>query len=249
MKRGFYIFAMLLTIATTSTSCMGDKDKNVSSALVGVVTGDTTLGSYVVFESGQKGLITKGHELVNNIPDSAYYPDKSTGEARALIYYSSEFVNDVFFDGKVEIEALNTIDIQLTDIRLDESIAEKYKDDISITGAGITYTRNRYVNLQMFYHSADAFFDNEHKFRLVYNTERNGYFAELYPATDDGYLYLELYHDAGSDAGGNNYRERIMSFYLDDLMVGRHITSEYQGIKILYRDGSVARKVEYKFAK
>lgn len=248
MKRAFGICAVMLAVAIMATSCFGSRDeKVVSTALASIVTGDSSLGEYVIFDNGQAGLITKGNELVNQIPADAYFPDQATGEARAWIYYTSEAVNDLIFDGKVEIEALYPVDIQLADTRLPANIADEYKDEISVSSNNITYTRDRYVNLQLFYKSVDSFFDDEHKFRLVYNSDKTGYFAESYPANDDGYLYLELYHDAGSDVNGQKYKELIMSFYLDDLMIGRHISSEYKGIKIFYREGGKARVVEYKF--
>lgn len=249
MKRGFKIFAMMFMVAVAAVSCFGGgDDKVVSTALVGVVAGDETFDSYVVFENGQRGLITEGGNLVDQIPDSAYYPDKATGEARAWIYYTAEVVNDLIFDGTVDIQALYPVAIQEVEMSISDATAEIYKDDISVSNTNINYTRNRYVNLQMFYQSADASFDSEHKFKLVYNVNKTGVFAEYYPAVDNGLLYLELYHDAGSDVGGPNYTERVISFYLDDLMIGRHISSEYQGIKILYRSGGEVRAVEYKFA-
>ena len=250
MKRCFYIFAMMILSAFVATSCFGSRDdKAVSTALVGVVTGDESLGAYVVFENGQLGVITEGADLLNKIPDSAYFPDKATGEARAWIYYTAELINDLVFDGKVELEALYPIEIQLADMRLPANVDKDYKDDITVSTSNINYTRNRYVNLQLFYKSADPSFDPEHKFKLVYNADRTGFFAESYPKSDDGYLYLELYHDAGSDVGGPKHTERVISFYLDDLMIGRHISSEYKGIKIFHRSGGEARVVEYQFAK
>lgn len=250
MKRLFRICVMMVGVALTATSCLWSNDDDYkSTALVSVVDGDASLGQYVVFESGQKALITKGENLIGNIPASAYYPDKATGEARAVIYYTAEAVNDAIFDGQVKIEALKPVDIQLTKMSLPEGVAEVYNDDIMMNASGITYSRNKYVNLQFFYPSSGSTYDSQHKFELVYNPSKEGFFASSYPANDDGYLYLELYHDSGNDAGKISYSENIISFYLDDLMIGRHIPTEYMGIKILYMENGNTRKLEYKFAK
>lgn len=249
MRRVFNICAILVAVATISTSCLwSNDDEYKSTALVSVVDGDATLGQYVIFESGQKAVISKGENLIGNIPASAYYPDKATGEARALIYYTSEAVNDAIFAGKVEIDALKPVDIKLTNMSLPEGMSDEYNDDILLTYSGITYSRNKYVNLQFIYPSSGTTYESQHKFELVYNINRTGFFASLYPQNDDGYLYLELYHDSGNDAGKSTYSENIISFYLDDLMIGRHIPTEYLGLKILYRDNGNARMVEYKFS-
>lgn len=249
MRKFFTICTMLVAVATISTSCLwSDDDEYKSTALVSVVDGDAALGQYVIFESGQKALVAKGENLIGNIPASAYYPDKATGEARALIYYTSEVVNDIFFDGKVMIEALKPVNIKLTHMSLPEGMSEEYNDDVLLTYSGITYSRGRYVNLQFLYPSSGSTYESQHKFALVYNVNRTGFFAPSYPKNDDGYLYLELYHNSGNDAGKSSYSETIISFYLDDLMIGRLIPTEYRGIKILYRDNGNARIAEYKFS-
>jgi hypothetical protein len=197
--------------------------------------GDESLGAYVVFENGQLGVITEGADLLNKIPDSAYFPDKATGEARAWIYYTAELINDLVFDGKVELEALYPIEIQLADMRLPADVDKDYKDDITVSTSNINYTRNRYVNLQLFYKSADPSFDPEHKFKLVYNADRTGFFAESYPKSDDGYLYLELYHDANDDTKKVEYSiYHCYKLTTTDANVDIDI-EDYKGIKILYK--------------
>ncbi len=252
MKRVFAICAMLVGVAAIATSCLwSDDDVYKSTALVSVVDGDATTGPYVIFESGQRAIVEKGDKLVSNIPASAYYPNKENGEARAVIYYSSEALeNDLLFAGKVNIEALKPVNIKLANMSLPEGMSEEYNDHVLISNTGITYSRNRYVNLQFLFPTSGLSFDSQHKFELVYNPSRTGFFASAYPEREDSFLYLELYHDAGNDPGRLNYSENIISFYLDDLMIGRHIPTEYMGIRILYRnDGDLPKMAEYRFEK
>ena len=251
MRRVFNLCAMLVAVATMATSCFwSGNDEYKSTALVSVVDGDATLGQYVIFESGQKGLVTKGETLIGDIPTTAYYPDKATGEARALIYYSSELIQgDIFFDGKVQIEALKPVDIKLTHMMMPEGNMEQYNDNVTVYSTGVTYTRGKYLNLQFVYPSGGATYDSQHKFELVYNPSKSGFYASAYPEVDNGYLYVELYHDAGNDGGKVGLSERVISFYLDDLMIGRHIETEYHGIRVLYRDNDSPRMVEFKFNK
>ena len=92
---------------------------------------------------------------------------------------------------------------------------------------------------------------DKHDFKLVYNPERKGLFALGYPKNDDGYLYLEMHHNPGLDSSTHTSAENIISFYLTDEMISKNITSDYFGIKILYRDFKSAdiSVAELKFSK
>lgn len=238
MKRFLSVAVALSAVAFVMTSCLYGADTGSSnSALVSIVDGDAITGSYVIFDNGDTGYIAKGDKLVSSIPSSAYYPDKSTGEARAVIHFKQVTSATGDYSTSLELERLIPVYIKQPNMAYDSEIAAKATSWLS--GYGITYTRDKYLNLQFTYPTSSTTYDSEHNFVLMYNPERQGYFSTAY--NDDRFLYFELYHDAGLDPAGsvNNtsvgVAERIITFYLPNDIFGDPLKSKYYGIRVLYR--------------
>lgn len=257
MKRFFTVAALLSAVALMMTSCLyGTSSTTTNSALASIVDGDALTGSYVMFDNGVKATIVKGENLVGNIPASAYYPDKATGEARAVIHFVQKTSSDDNFVSSLELKGVIPIQIIPAEPKYNQEVADGYKS--WLTGYGLTYTRDRYLNIQFTYPSSGGTYESEHDFVLMYNPEKQGYFQELY--TTDSYLYLELYHDGGLDpaahvtSGSVSLGESILSFYLTDEMINRDIDKDFYGVRVLYRgrdetsSNIVPRVLEFRFS-
>lgn len=250
MKRVFGMIAVAFAVAFAGISCMGggSEYEPQNTAVVSIVDGDALTGMYAIFDDNKKAYIV--NESDHTIPASSYYK----GEARALIAFTEAAVAPVLgYDYAINVSQLVALKTQPVQIGMTEDIINKYTGGLELpyyTG-GLSYARNRYINVHFIYRCGGASMADKHDFKLVYNPERKGLFALGYPKNDDGYLYLEMHHNPGLDSSTHTSAENIISFYLTDEMISKNITSDYFGIKILYRDFKSAdiSVAEFKFSK
>lgn len=241
MKRFLVILATFGAVAFTS--CLNSSDDFVGNnfALVSVVDGDAFTGQYLIFDDGQRVSVASGMEFLENVPASKYYPSKENGEARAEVAYRVNKNTLLGFDATVNVQSLSVIDAKRVDTVMPSDIEDYDADIKNILGA--TYAREKWINIFPEFACSGQGAIARHKFYLVRNTERTGFFAPAYK--DDSYLYLELYHDDDNDtmtySGG-----KWISFYLTDELLGEDI-SLYSGIKILYRKDGAPEVMEFKF--
>ena len=252
MKRVLNVAVMLMAVVVAATSCLNKSGDFVpyNTAVVSIVDGDAMTGLYAIFDDNKKAYIENESDLT--VSTSSYYK----GEARALIAYTDVAMNPIMgYDHVINVSQLVELKTKPVQIGLTDDIASKYTAGVNIPyyNGGVTYARDRYVNVQFVYQCGGSSMADKHDFVLVYNPTRMGNFALGYPKTDDGYLYLELYHNQGTDTAINSTSENIISFYLTNDMLGEgtNITSDYFGVKILYRnyESSDLSVATYKFVK
>lgn len=235
MKNFLKVIVMVVISAAVSTSCLssGSEYEPRNTAVVSIVDGDAMVGMYAIFDDNKKAYIINESDFT--VPASSYYK----GEARALIAYTDADVQPVMgYDYAINIQQLVALKTKPVQIDWNEDMQSKYTAGISMPyyNGGITYTRDRFLNIQYEYQCGGASMIDKHDFVMVYNPSKLGPFALGYPKTDDGYLYLEFHHSYGLDTSANTSAENIISFYLTDDMIGKNITSDFFGVKILYRD-------------
>lgn len=251
MKRVISIMAMVATMAVVGTSCLsrGSDYEPRNTAVVSIIDGDAMTGKYAIFDDNTKAYIANQTDFA--VSSSAYYK----GEARALIAYADLATEPIMgYDcaiNVVQLVELKTKSLKTDDI--DDEFINKYTAAVELPyyQGGVTYARNKYVNLQFIFRCGGQSMADKHDFQLVYNPEHKGAFALAYPTTDDGYLYLELHHNMGGDTSAFAEAETVCCFYMDDETIGKDIMNDYFGLKILYRDfksGDIA-VAEYKFGK
>ncbi|MBP3290087.1 MAG: hypothetical protein J6L75_03865 [Alistipes sp.] len=250
MKRFFSVMAMAATAMVMGVSCWSsDSDyEPMNTAVVSIVDGDALSGMYAIFDDNKRAFIENGSDLT--VSKSAYFK----GEARALVAYTDVATQPMLgFDHTINVSQLVELKTVPVKMGITDDIIEKYTAGVELPyySGGISYARDRFLNIQYIYRCGGASMTDKHDFQLVYNPERKGTFALGYPKNDDGYLYLELHHSVGADTSTHTSAENIISFYLTDEMINKDITNDYFGIKILYRDFKSAdiSVAEYKFAK
>lgn len=235
MKNVLKVIVMVVAAAAFATSCLssGSDYEPRNTAVVSIVDGDAMVGMYAIFDDNKKAYIVNESDFT--VPASSYYK----GEARALIAYTDVNTEPMMgYDYVINISQLVPLKTKPVNVGYSDDITSKYTAGIGMPyyNGGITYTRDRFLNIQYEYQCGGASMLDKHDFILVYNPEKVGPFALGYPKTDDGYLYLEFHHSYGLDTSANTSAENIISFYLTDEMIQKDITSDYFGIKILYRD-------------
>jgi hypothetical protein len=112
---------------------------------------------------------------------------------------------------------------------LEDYIAEDYIEGIRIHEA--TFARN-YITLNLHYRSsANEDRIKAHDYILVYNPTQEGPHKDAYQR--DGFLYLELYHDAKNDI--EQYDNLAKRCYLFDANLLSIDMLSCRGIKIIYK--------------
>lgn len=241
MKRFLIVMAAFGAVALSS--CLNSSDDFIGSeyGLVSVVDGDAASGQYLIFDNGQRVSVSSGIQFLENIPASMYYPSKATGEARAEVQYRVNKSTLVGFDATVNVVGLNPIEAKRVATTMPLDI-EDYDANINSIVA-VSYARQKWFNIFPEIRCSGQGALQRHKFHLVYNPEKTGFFAPAYK--EDGYLYLELHHDDDGDTatlGGGKW----LSFNLTDELLSENINA-YLGIKILYRKDGAPEVQEYKF--
>lgn len=128
-------------------------------------------------------------------------------DTRAIIFFNLLKEGVAGYDHNVALYDVQDIYTGQTRIVTNEQEADELPDDmISFFGARVN---SNYLNLGIGFHASDL---SKHSFLLVRNTS-----TEPKPEdTKEGYLNLELRHDAAGDNDGYDYIDRYVSFRFDD---------------------------------
>lgn len=228
MRKFLTMAAIAVAVFFSATSCLvNDNDVVVRNfRLISLIDGDATTGLYGIFDDGTTVYITNS----NSIPAiPAEYFHK--GEARALIDYEVESHKVAGYDHTIRIngyECIRTSDIYNG---LDEHIPSEYNEGLEIYE--MSYTRNN-ITFNFIYRTSN-FSDKiaQHDFIMVYNTSETHEGPHKDAYQDDGFLYLELYHDIKDDLEQyDNLTKR--NFKLDADLLGINLL-DYRGIKIIHK--------------
>lgn len=220
--------ALSMAVLFTATSCLVSEDdvKIKNFRLMNFIDGDATTGLYGIFDDGTTVYIANSSELPA-IPTQYYHK----GEARALIDYEVESFKMPGYDHTIRIngyECIRTSDIYTN---LDEHIPADYNEGLEIYE--MIFARN---NITLNFHYRTSNFSDKiaaHDFILVHNKNaaHEGPFQDAYE--EDGFLYLELYHDIKDDL--EQYDNLVKrNFKFDTELLGIDMMN-YRGIKIIHK--------------
>lgn len=242
MKRVILFLFVALVTALVNVSCL-DTSKYESqepdyAEIVTIVDGSYNTPYYVEFDSGKTASVVS-----NTNGSSITFPSEPVqmrGEVRKLIWYKDEGTPEPGFDRSVNIIAMDNVATSLIKTTEDEDVVKiigSHDDNIVINAAAYASYRN-YLTLEMyFYESMEVSY--KHSIFVAYNPKKDGMFKSVYEAQkeeDDGYLWLELYHDAAGDTTTNNVSSVYSSIKIDAETMGIESVKNYKGIKIIYKD-------------
>lgn len=227
MKKLLTIILAMLSTMFVSTSCNDDFQETLS-AMVTVVDGSYDVSYSIRFGDGKTAYVT------NTSKFNFSFPAELDGEQRAIIYYYLEDEVKPGYDHVITLVDAGTVPtvIAKPSDRIDVAL-DAYVDKVSIQDP--SFTDNKYITMLLSFmgNKPDV---NTHKFALVYNNnvDKSGVFQHSYPKSDDGYLWLELYHYKGTDVEAEPYY-LYNSFKVTPKQLGVKEFSEYKGIKILHK--------------
>lgn len=227
MRKLLVMATAMVAVALTATSCLWTADESIQQhwRLISFIDGDATTGLYGIFDDDSKVCIENNEDIV--VPKEYFHK----GEARALVTYENVNVVTPGYSHTIEVKGLECI--RTTDIYngLEENVANEYNDGMSIYE--MTYARN-YINLNINFRTGGIGERiSAHDFVLVYNKDINKAGPHQTAYQQDGFLYLELYHDAKNDTG--SYNSLMKRCYLfDPTLLGLDMTN-YRGIKIIFK--------------
>ena len=211
----------MLSTMFVSTSCNDDYQETLS-AIVTVVDGSYDVSYSIRFGDGKTAYVQRGGYFLTGLWKK-FYSDGS------LRYFA--FGEDGWVITLVDAGTVPTIIAKASD-RLDTAL-ESYVDKVTIEEP--SFSDNKYLTMLLSFmgNKPDV---NTHKFMLVYNknVDKSGMFQDSYPKSDDGYLWLELYHYRGTDVEVEPYYI-YNCFKISPKQLGTKEFSEYKGIKILHK--------------
>lgn len=224
MKKLFSIVMIMASVVMLTTSCNKKDSDPMYVSIATIVEGGGLLGSriYVEFDNGKTAYVTNANDLQVNPPFD--------NEVRAMIYYTINEAEstDTGYDMVI---TLNMVYGVITDyVRfIDDHDIGNIADYTAGIGIDEGYYANDWITLDISFPYSST--SKEHSVYMVYNTraEHAGMFQNLY--NDDGYLYLELYHDNDNDGDTNVFSGYACWKIRSNLGVD---INNYKGIKILY---------------
>ena len=229
MKKFLYITLAMFATVLFGTGCNQNESKVYYSSIVTLIDGSYDYAYSVEFDDGKTAYVT------NSFSHHFTFSDKLNGEGRAYIWYEVADEKKPGFDHSltlVSLEPLSTFklisinDPDVTD--LDKFTASAYISEMA-------YAMNRdYLTMAVIF-PASTTGNYSHQMQLLYNDnpEHEGAYQEYYPTTDDGYLYLELYHNSNGDPGSTN-TQAIACYKVDyNNLHGMQPMSDYKGIKVI----------------
>lgn len=229
MKKLFTIAMIIVAVAVTAISCNKKNTDKIYVGLVTLVEGSWASGNfYVRYDNGKTAYVT----------NSGYFtfkPDSDLDrEARALIYYVIEDQPTSGYDQAITITAMQGVPASPVYDIYDHKFEDpaNYPDEIDVIDG---YFAQDYISMQVQFkwsgsNSAD------HVVALVHNSkpDHEGEFQSLYE--DDGYLHLEMYHNANNDTKVRDYQGYLSYKVKPETL--RISLDDYVGIKLLYKSAS-----------
>lgn len=241
MKRAFLSLFVALSAVLMSVSCLNtskyDAEQPDYAEIVTIVDGSYNSPFYVEFDSGKTASVTSSPGGSITFPSE---PAPMRGEVRKLIWYKEEGTPDPGFDKSVNIISMENVATHLiynTEDEEVEKVLDTHDDNVAVNVAVFAPYRN-YLTLEMYFHQSSEI-SYKHSIFVAYNPSREGMYKEVYEAQkdqNDGYLWLELYHDAAGDVTTNNMVPVYSCVKLDAETMGIESLKNYKGIKIIYKE-------------
>lgn len=233
----FAFAAALMSVSCLDTAKWEDEEPQYAE-IVTIVDGSYNSPYYVEFDNGKKASISS----INNSSTITFpsEPAAMRGEVRKLIWYNPDGEPEEGFDMSVNIIAMQSVASDLIKSVDDPEVVkviDTHDDNIAINTAVFGMNRN-YLTLEMVIYKSQEL-NYKHSIFVAYNPDRDGVFKELYEAQkeeNDGYLWLELYHDAAGDTTTNSVEKVYTSIKVDKDTIGVNAIDSYKGIKVLYLD-------------
>ncbi len=227
MRKLFYIAMALFAAVSINTSCgVNGDDTEVFTTIATVVEGTSSIPYYLVFDDGKEAYVTNPGKWSPSFSETQK-------ELRYIVAYEIINENSTIFDMEVELVQVNPIGTQKEGLRFvtatdftGDTGLQKYTAGATVDVCFLSPARD-YITLMILFNGSYTM--SSPKMSLVVNTDReNSPYKDLYTA-DDGYLYLELYHDNSAYAGS-----QILTTYWSCKMPDVDlIKSQYNGLKII----------------
>ena len=237
MKRKLQIVLALAVVALIGAGCSNMESKQYYSSVVTLIDGTWSYAYSAEFDNVYLDQPTGKTAYITN---SNRYPftfsEKLNGEGRAQIWYEVDEASSMEgFDHVISLvahpEPISTFNlVSIKDPEVTE--LDKYTAPAHVTQ--MTYSFNTNYLTVVFAIPASQTGNYSHKLQLLYNDnpEHEGAYQEYYPATDDGYLYLELYHDSNGDIG-TTLANPMACYKVDRGALRLNYMDTYKGIKVI----------------
>lgn len=240
MKKLFYFAVALFMGIAINTSCgVNEESSDVYTAIATVVEGTSSIPYTVVFDDGKEAYVTN-----TNIWSPSF--SENNKELRYIIAYEIISETSSVFDLEIEIVQVNPIATQPSGLKYitaadftGDNGLQNYESGASVSVCFLSPARD-YLTLVVLFNGAYTY--TSPNLVVAYNNDReNSPYKELYK--DDGYYYVELYHDTTKYAGTQELSTYI-SCKMPDVDV---IKSKYNGIKILAKNHYTMQPEAYTF--
>lgn len=233
MKNLFKIALTMIAAITIGTSCNENNTKPTYSTFLTVVEGSWDVPYFLVFDDGTTA-------AVENFKDWTPSFTEEWKELRYIVYYTETELQQPGYDKVVNVAAYQPVAVGKLENVYDKDFTgdnglQKYTAYLDISDAYFSPARN-YITMSLLIPFSDA--SMKHTVKLVRNMSDNSKYKDLY--LQDDYLWLEAYHDAGTDSDGIQGATYLsVKVNEPDLGIGK-LETFYKGIKILhtsYNDG------------
>ena len=243
MKKLFYIAMALFTAITINTSCgvSSDDEAEVYTTMATVVEGTSTIPYYLVLDDGKEAYVTN-----HNVWSPTFSATQK--ELRYIVAYEIVSETSSIFDMEVELMQVTPITTQSNGLRYASKLdyvgdkgLQNYTGGASVDACFLSPARD-YITLMILYNGSYPV-TSAVDMSLVSNTDiENSPYKSLYEE-NDGYLYLELYHNDSAYVG-----TQVMTTYWSCKMPDVDtIKSQYNGVKILSINHTTLRPEVYTF--
>ncbi len=229
MKNLLKIALTMLAAVTIGTSCNENNLKPTYSTFVTVVEGSWDIPYYLVFDDGVTAAVENYKDWTPSFTDE-------WKELRYIVYYTETELVQSGYDKVVNIVAYQPVAISNLENVTDENFTgdnglQNYKASMEISDGYFSPARN-YFTMSILIPFSDA--SAKHTVKLVRNLSQNSIYKEYY--LQDDYLWLEAYHDAGTDTAGASQAGTYLSVKINEQNLGiPKLETSYKGIKIIYK--------------
>ena len=243
MKKLFYIAMAIFAAITISTSCgvKSGEEAEVYTTMATVVEGSSAIPYYLVLDDGKEAYVTN-----YNIWSPTFSATQK--ELRYIVAYKIINETSSLFDMEVELVQVTPISTQTSGLRyvteldfVGDNGLQNHTGGASVDMCFLSPARD-YITLMILYNGSYPITSTV-KMNLVVNTDiENSPYKNLYEE-NDGYLYLELYHN-DSEYSGTQALTTYWSCKMPDVDT---IKTQYNGVKILSINHTTLRPEVYTF--
>ena len=242
MKKLFYVAVALMTTFAINTSCGVNEDTpDITTTLATVVEGTSSIPYYVVFDEGQEAYVTNTDEWSPSFAENRK-------ELRYIVSYEVVSETSSIFDLDIKLMSVTPVATQSGGLKITtpadftgDNGLQTYQAGASADVCFLSPARD-YITLMISFYGINTY-NAVPKFSLVLNPDHaNSRYKDLY-TENDGYLYLELYHD-NSEYKGEQEMNTYWSCKMPDVDT---IKAQYSGVKILSISHKTMRPEVYTF--